>query len=465
MKSLFVVGCNPKEQYRIKSLLSKKYSVATNPSVHNSVGIVAKESFDMVLYDTDNVVPLELFLKEIRAQDVKTPVSAISGKIDLRKIQGLQSQGVVSIIKKPCTKEGLLRGIHKGFLRHEQLQRANEKTAPRYSLNSYEADILIGLRKHAIVSQISKLGMTLFLPASLSKGSKMLFSNPDLYEMVNLPYERPPRIEMLVESCTPLADYQFRVDVKFSEVSIDFQNYLSKYIDENAVSATVLSESKTILIADVDGFTRDFYKAVLIPKGYRLLFATNGFSVLDKLEEERVDMLILDLLLPKLSGQEVIAMMRKRKIQIPTIVATGENNPKIIQAMSTQVQGYLLKPFIGAVLNKRIASIFESWQASTKEKEAADTHITVHLETNLVVAFRDHVQLISISELGLEFTRGEPIAPGTTIFLKTDAILIQGQEEGPKIRSFELQVSRCEYQKNGQVFLVHAAFLTDEPAM
>jgi len=153
MKSLFLVGCSLKDQYRTKAFLEKEYQVEANVSVHHSIDTAKNKSYDLILYDADNPVPLKYFFSELSSKKISTPIVLLSSKMKISEVQELRSLGVVALIKKPYSKKEVLKGVFKGF---KVLESSNEtqKGKKQYKINQAKADILIGLKKHAIVTQL-----------------------------------------------------------------------------------------------------------------------------------------------------------------------------------------------------------------------------------------------------------------------------------------------------------------------
>lgn len=83
-----------------------------------------------------------------------------------------------------------------------------------------------------------------------------------------------------------------------------------------------------ILIAEDDQFLLTAYKHQLEPEGYTLEIAKDGQEALEKLEHITPALIILDLVMPKKSGMEVLRKIRsnEKTKHIPVIVATNISN-------------------------------------------------------------------------------------------------------------------------------------------
>lgn len=115
-----------------------------------------------------------------------------------------------------------------------------------------------------------------------------------------------------------------------------------------------------VLIADDDP---EFVAAVgeaLEMSGYLVTTAATGQEALDRVGEGGIDVIILDLRLPLISGVEAYMEMKRRGIEIPTIIATayaGEESAAMEKVRQFAVTGVLVKPFDPAELLEKINSL------------------------------------------------------------------------------------------------------------
>ncbi len=456
MKSIFVIGSNTKEQYRIKSFLEKDYAIDFNQSVHNALEIITKHPYDVLLFDTDNVFPLRLFMDEIKSSKCKSPVSALSSKMNVAQIQKILGYGVVSIIRKPCNKKRLIKGIEESLA--TTLPKP-EKPKPIQGLQRKEIETWLALRKDAIVTRLRMDGISLLLPTALNKDTKVLFKNAEICNMIGYQYEQVPRFEMVVNSCISAKEYLFNLDLGFVDLKeFDFHQQLGEFVNQKSHQSQESRLSKTILIAETDAFTRDFYSALLKPKGYHLKFASDGIQTLKTLETEPIDLLIMDLMLHRLGGLELIGELKKQDINVPIIVASGESSPQTVLKLAAKVQKFLLKPFDSSSFEAAVESIMEK---KIKEDDSEMIpYVDVHLETNVLVTFRDRFQLLDCSRAGMVFKRTNPMAPGTNFLIRKDAIVPTSQNGGQSTPFLELRITKCKFNKNDRNYLVHSEFLT-----
>jgi CheY-like chemotaxis protein len=84
-------------------------------------------------------------------------------------------------------------------------------------------------------------------------------------------------------------------------------------------------EKKTILIVDDDMILRQMYGARLEAEGYKIIFAGNGEEALKLAKEQKPDALILDIMMPKINGIDVLKTLRadSNTKEIPVVVLTA----------------------------------------------------------------------------------------------------------------------------------------------
>ena len=115
-----------------------------------------------------------------------------------------------------------------------------------------------------------------------------------------------------------------------------------------------------ILIADDDPQFVAALREVLEAHGYKVYVATNGQEALDRVLGNGIDVLILDLRMPLLSGLEVYLELKRRGRCLPTILVTAyarEEVEAIDQLTAMSITGVLTKPFDPEELLRAIAGM------------------------------------------------------------------------------------------------------------
>lgn len=80
---------------------------------------------------------------------------------------------------------------------------------------------------------------------------------------------------------------------------------------------------KKILIAEDDKFLANAYRLKLSKFGYEVILTYDGEETLKCFEKDTPDLIVLDLIMPKTDGFEVLAEIRKKNTSVPVIVVTN----------------------------------------------------------------------------------------------------------------------------------------------
>jgi DNA-binding NtrC family response regulator len=108
----------------------------------------------------------------------------------------------------------------------------------------------------------------------------------------------------------------------------------------------MVSNHKTILIADDDENLRKIIEYNLSNKGYRVLLASNGKEALDIFKNEDVDIAVTDIKMEKLDGLELLEEIKKLKSNALVIMITAHGSIETaVKAMKLGAHDYITKPF------------------------------------------------------------------------------------------------------------------------
>lgn len=119
-------------------------------------------------------------------------------------------------------------------------------------------------------------------------------------------------------------------------------------IDELMLTISDVAPGGIVLVAEDDPDFGPSLQQVIAGTGRRCELVTNGADALARVEESVVEVLILDLDLPLISGIEVVTTLHKCGKGVPTIIITGciDKYDDVLDALSdVQVTGILNKPF------------------------------------------------------------------------------------------------------------------------
>lgn len=120
-----------------------------------------------------------------------------------------------------------------------------------------------------------------------------------------------------------------------------------------------MSESQlTLLLVDDDPMIVEGLAPLLERSGFHVLLASNGEEALSKVQSHHPDVIVMDVLMPRMNGRETLRRMRKLNIWIPTILLTqvGEASERAV-ALEEGADDYLNKPFHSQELLARIHAV------------------------------------------------------------------------------------------------------------
>lgn len=101
---------------------------------------------------------------------------------------------------------------------------------------------------------------------------------------------------------------------------------------------------KTVLVIDDEPVIRTLVGEVLLDEGYAVIFAADGHEGLQRLEQERPDLVLMDVMMPGLDGREAYLAMRSRPElpSVPVVMMSAAVKP---DRLDPSIAGYLPKPF------------------------------------------------------------------------------------------------------------------------
>jgi adenylate cyclase len=135
-------------------------------------------------------------------------------------------------------------------------------------------------------------------------------------------------------------------------------------------------QSSRVLIVDDNASNRDVLERRLAREGHQVVTAANGTSALELVGKETFDLILLDLIMPKMSGFEVLRRLKaaEHTSDIPVIVISAlDEIDSVVRCIEAGAEDYLTKPFNPILLRARIgASLEKKWLRDREKKFVAD---------------------------------------------------------------------------------------------
>ena len=120
---------------------------------------------------------------------------------------------------------------------------------------------------------------------------------------------------------------------------------------------------ETVLaVDDRDDSLKFLQEYVLEPNGYKMLQARNGVQALQIIQEQKIDLIISDLVMPQMGGLELLESLREKGLDIPAILMTFHGSEgTAVRAFRLGARDYIMKPFaIDEMLNAIDRALTES---------------------------------------------------------------------------------------------------------
>ena len=118
-----------------------------------------------------------------------------------------------------------------------------------------------------------------------------------------------------------------------------------------------MAEKRKLLVADDEEMIREVVASYLESQGYQVFRAENGEEALNILKREPISLVILDLMLPDLPGEEVCVRIRKQS-RVPIIMLTAKNvEYDMIHGLDLGADDYITKPFSLKNLSARVQAV------------------------------------------------------------------------------------------------------------
>ena len=116
-----------------------------------------------------------------------------------------------------------------------------------------------------------------------------------------------------------------------------------------------------ILVAEDDPDLQSLLRHALESDGYGVCIAADGQEALDQYDALSPDLLVLDIMMPRLSGFEVLRELRgddARRQDVPVLVLTSRSGEDdVLTGFELGVDDYLTKPFVVSELRARVRAL------------------------------------------------------------------------------------------------------------
>nr|BAL58783.1 two component transcriptional regulator [Candidatus Acetothermum autotrophicum] len=170
-----------------------------------------------------------------------------------------------------------------------------------------------------------------------------------------------------------------------------------------------------ILIADDDADSREILKTYFAAKGHEIVLAADGAEALKQFKDEKPDLVLLDIMMPKLDGWEVLHYIRAAG-RTPVLMITAKDaTDDIVKALSAGADDYIVKPLKLREVEARITAVMRRVQPPAHwrvgDLEINDAEKRVRLEGREIALSPKEYELLKLlaSQPGRVFSDEEII--------------------------------------------------------
>jgi len=226
-----------------------------------------------------------------------------------------------------------------------------------------------------------------------------------------------------------------------------------------------------ILIVDDEAINLDFFDVMLSRLGFEVTMAEDGEQALEMIQEEKPDLIILDNIMPKMTGWELTKILKQSEAfqdysDIPIVMFSAMDAVKDkIEGFELGIEDYITKPFNFSEVLARIRAVLRNKELSSQVVSREKRIVLIESLNKSLIYFTDHLQkpikslldrakTLSTSEKGdVEAFKEQVLSESEKTMAALDALRDEIEElenEGEKIRASEVSLKDLEekFQKH-----------------
>ena len=215
---------------------------------------------------------------------------------------------------------------------------------------------------------------------------------------------------------------------------------------ENKENILLDNSKKTILAVDDESSILDLLKFNLDKEGFNFISAEDGEEGINKVLNEKPDLLLLDVMIPKMDGLSVCKKIRQENINIPIIMlsARGEEIDKVL-GLEIGADDYITKPFSPREVIARIKANLRKFDKNKSVEEEQKNQIAVGsliLDLDKFEAIVRGTTVTDLTRREFEVLKFLAQKPGQIVTRETLLEKVWGYEYYGDIRTVDVTVRR-----------------------
>jgi len=283
------------------------------------------------------------------------------------------------------------------------------------------------------------------------KGSEFFFSLPIAAEAIQAaePQKKDAGVEPIAQTQTASKPTAV-LETKRAEVTGRDRHYeLEK---DKEYEEAVKGSGELILIIDDNAVNREVVKTRLEMHQYRTCEAADGMEGLKKIKEEKPDLIILDLMMPRMSGYEFCKKVRKNQSadELPVIMLTAKTEMgDKVYGLQVGANDYISKPFHKEELVARVGVLLKL-RAMTQELKRWNLELETRVDERTKELAKAQEQLIQAEKMATVGTLAGGVAheinnPLTAVLTNAQLLKLMGRpEDKESIELIEEGAKRCQ---------------------
>lgn len=199
----------------------------------------------------------------------------------------------------------------------------------------------------------------------------------------------------------------------------------------------------TILLVDDERMITEVLEAYLIKEGYKVVTSDNGLDALRKADTVKPDLIVLDLMLPDISGEEICRLLRKES-DVPILMLTAKSGEdERINGIIIGADDYVTKPFSPKEVVVRIQAILRRTNKQNQIAHEVQSEILSYNQGELIldltkkeIKFKN--EIVSVTPIEYKLLSNMAKFPGR-VYSRMD-LLEKIQEDGMSYEGYERSI-------------------------
>lgn len=202
---------------------------------------------------------------------------------------------------------------------------------------------------------------------------------------------------------------------------------------------------KTIAIVDDDKNISELMGLYLQKAGYKTIFYGSAIGLYQAIYKEKIDLIVLDLMMPGMTGFEFLESAAKGQIPVIVVSAKGRIEDRI-KGLNIGADDYLVKPFDGQELVARVEAILRRVQGQNPLEAIVYPGLSVNIHKHEVV-YKSQALLLPHMEINLLYFL---VGHANQVFTREQLMVeVWGQDYDSDYRTVDVHIKRLRGRFDG----------------